>query len=118
MQKKSVIERLKKWAVALVPNLEPIALAVLAVGTASMWGFIESAAEVLEGGMQAFAQWALTSLRDPANPADRIGPRWLEEMARAATALGGVAWITFTTIVIAVYLWLVGKTRLMLFMLA
>ena len=57
-------------------------------------------------------------MRDPANPADPIGPRWVEEMARDATALGGIAWITFTTIVIAIYLWLVGKTRLMVFTLA
>ena len=43
---RSTIERVKQWAAALVPNLEPIALAVLAVGTASLWGFIEIAEEV------------------------------------------------------------------------
>jgi undecaprenyl-diphosphatase len=118
MQKKSAMERVKQWALASVPNIEPIALAVLAVGTASLWGFIEIADEVLEGDTQAFDHWVLGILRDSVNPADPIGPRWIEEMARDATALGGVAWITFTTIVIAVYLWLVGKTRLMAFTLA
>jgi undecaprenyl-diphosphatase len=118
MQKPSAIERVRQWAVSLVPNLEPIALAVLAVGTASVWGFIEIAEEVFEGETQAFDHWVLGIMRDAANPADPIGPRWVEEMARDATALGGFAWITFTTIVIAVYLWLVGKTRLMVFTLA
>jgi undecaprenyl-diphosphatase len=114
----SAIERMKQWAAALMPNLEPIALAVLAVGTASLWGFIEVAEEVVEGDTQAFDHWVLSILRDAKNPADPIGPRWVEEMARDATALGGFAWITFTTIVISIYLWLVGKTRLMAFTLA
>jgi undecaprenyl-diphosphatase len=118
MLKSSLIERVKQWAAALLPNLEPIALAVLAVGTASLWGFIEIAEEVFEGDTEAFDHWVVGIMRNPENPADPIGPRWFEEMARDATALGGFAWITFTTIVIAVYLWLVGKTRLMLFTLA
>jgi undecaprenyl-diphosphatase len=106
-----------RWDRALA-NLEPIALAVLAVGTASLWGFIEIAEEVFEGDTQAFDLWVLGIMRNAENPADPIGPRWVEEMARDATALGGVAWITFTTIVIAIYLWLVQKTRLMVFTLA
>jgi undecaprenyl-diphosphatase len=118
MQKKSASERVKQWTLALVPNLEPIALAVLAVGTASLLGFIEIAEEVLEGDTQAFDHWVLSVLRDRNNPANPIGPRWVEEMARDTTALGGFAWITFTTLVIAAYLWLVGKTRLMCFTLA
>ena len=118
MQKTPIFERLKRCCLRLVPNIEPIALAVLAVGTASMWGFIEIAEEVFEGDTQAFDHWVLGIMRDSANPADPIGPRWVEEMARDATALGGIAWITFTTIVIAIYLWLVGKTRLMVFTLA
>ena len=93
-------------------------MAVLAVGTASLWGFIEIAEEVLEGDTEAFDHWVLSILRDRENLADPIGPRWVEEMARDATALGGFAWISFTTIVIAIYLWLVGKTRMMAFMLA
>jgi undecaprenyl-diphosphatase len=118
MSKSSTVDRVKQWAAALVPNLEPVALVVLAVGTASLWGFIEIAEEVFEGDTEAFDHWVVSAMRNPENPADPIGPRWVEEMARDATALGGFAWITFTTIVIAVYLWLVGKTRLMMFTLA
>jgi undecaprenyl-diphosphatase len=118
MQMAPILERLKRRTLALVPNIEPIVLAVLAIGAASLWGFIEIAEEVFEGDTHAFDDWVLSTLRDANNPADPIGARWVEEMARDATALGGFAWITFTTIVIAVYLWLIGKTRLMVFTLA
>jgi undecaprenyl-diphosphatase len=100
-----------------LPNVEPIVLAVLAVGIASLWGFIEVAEEVFEGDTQAFDRWTLEAMRDPENPAEPIGPRWVEEMGRDATALGGFAWLTFTTVVISVFLWLDHKTHMMVFML-
>lgn len=100
-----------------LPNIEPIVLVVLMIGTASTWGFIKLADEVLEGGTQSFDRWALQVLRNPDNSADPIGPPWVEEMGRDATALGGFAWLTFTTIVIAAYLRLDGKLRMMQFML-
>jgi undecaprenyl-diphosphatase len=101
-----------------LPNVEPIVLAVLAVGIASLWGFIEVAEEVFEGDTQAFDRWMLEAMRDPQNPAEPIGPRWVEEMGRDATALGGIAWLTFTTVAIAVFLWLDNKTHMMAFTLA
>jgi undecaprenyl-diphosphatase len=101
-----------------LPNIEPIVLVVLAVGTASLWGFIELADKVLEGDTQAFDRWMLHALRDADNPAEPIGPRWVEEMGRDATALGGIAWLLFTTAVIAVYLWLDNKVHMMVFTLA
>jgi undecaprenyl-diphosphatase len=101
-----------------MPDVEPLLLAVLCVGTASLWGFIEIAEEVMEGETQAFDNWLLGVMRDGKNPADPIGPGWLEEMGRDATAVGGLAWLTFITLVIAAYLWLVGKVRMMVFMLA
>jgi undecaprenyl-diphosphatase len=91
---------------------------VLALGTASVWGFIEIAEEVFEGDTQAFDHWVLGLMRSAADPSDPIGPRWVEEMARDATALGGFAWLTFTVLVVAGYLWLVDKSHMMWFMLA
>jgi len=114
----SAWERVKLFVLAWAPNLEPLVLAVLAAGIASLWGFIEIAEEVFEGDTRAFDHWVLKVLRDPRDPADAIGPRWVEEMARDATALGGFAWISFTILVIGIYLWLVGKVRMMIFMLA
>jgi undecaprenyl-diphosphatase len=88
---------------------------VLIVGTASTWTFIKLADEVFEGETQSFDRWMIEVMRNPADPADPIGPPWFEEMGRDATALGGLGWLTFTVLVIAVFLWLNGKTRMMLF---
>jgi undecaprenyl-diphosphatase len=96
--------------------VEAVVLTVFAIGTAATLGFIKLADEVLEGETQSFDQWAVQVLREPQDPADPIGPRWMEEVGRDATALGGFAWLTFTTIVIAGYLILVKKTHMMWFM--
>ncbi len=47
-----------------------------------------------------------------------IGPPWLQEMGRDATALGGVGWLAFCTGVVAGYLWLDQRRRMMVFLLA
>jgi undecaprenyl-diphosphatase len=117
MQRSSGLRRLRR-GLDWLTDIEPIVLALLAVVTASLWGFIEIAEEVFEGDTQAFDHWVLNVLRDPTNPADPIGPRWVEEVARDITALGGFAWLALLTSVVAIYLWLVRKVRLMVFMLA
>lgn len=96
--------------------LEPVVLLVLALGTASLWGFIEIADEVAEGDTESFDHWTIQAMRDPQHPANPIGPRWVEEMARDASALGGFAWITFVTVAIATFLWLDGKTHMAAFL--
>jgi undecaprenyl-diphosphatase len=110
-----------RWAQRMfdrLPNIEPVVLGVLALGIASLWGFIEIAEEVFEGDTEAFDHWTLRVLRDSANPLDPIGPEWLEEIGRDATAAGGSLWLTFITVVVAGYLWLAGRTQMMMFMLA
>ena len=103
---------------ARLPNIEPVVLVVLAVGTASLWGFIEIAEDVIEGDTQAFDRWMVQAMREPADPSNPIGPPWVEEMARDATALGGIAWLVFFTTVVAIYLWLDRKVHMMWFTLA
>ena len=112
------VDQLKRVIAVRLSSVEPLVLIVLALGTASLWGFIEIAEEVFEGDTQAFDRWVLGLMRSPSDPNDPIGPRWVEEMARDATALGGFAWLTFTLLVIAVYLWLIDKVHMMWFMLA
>lgn len=118
MRNRFNIRRAAEFLLQRVKNIEPVALVVLALGIACLWGFIEIAEEVLEGDTQAFDQWMVQALRDPENLAEPLGPTWMQEMGRDATALGGLGWLTFTTIVIAVYLWLDRKFHMMLFMLA
>jgi undecaprenyl-diphosphatase len=118
MRLSTTYQILKRLARDRISNIEPVVLLVLAIGTASLWGFIEIADEVFEGDTQALDRWTLELMRDPRDPSEPIGPRWVEEMARDATALGGLAWLSFTVLVIAVYLWLMDKVHMMWFMLA
>jgi undecaprenyl-diphosphatase len=93
-------------------SVEPTVLALLALCTAALWGFIEIAEEVIGGDAEALDHWIVQSMRDRNNSADPIGPQWVEEMARDASALGGLAWVTSATIIIAVYLWIDGKSHM------
>lgn len=118
MRKSFEIPQLSRRLLARVTSIEPIVLVVLAIGTASLWGFIEIAEEVFEGDTEAFDHWMLRVLRDPQDPAEPFGPEWMQEMARDITALGGAFWLTSITIGVAIYLWLIGKIHMMVFLLA
>jgi undecaprenyl-diphosphatase len=115
MQVVSASKRFVKRRVSAV-SIEPVLLVVLAVGTASVWGFIAIANNVFEGDTYAFDRWMLGAMRDTANPSDPIGPRWLEGVARDVTALGGVTWLTAATVVVTIFLWLDGKTHMAAFL--
>lgn len=90
----------------------------LLVVVATSWGFIELAAKVVAGNTQAFDEWAVRAVRQADDPAVPIGPRWLPEAGRDATALGSIAVLTFFTLVVAGYLWLDRKFWMMLYLLA
>jgi undecaprenyl-diphosphatase len=80
-----------------------VALFLLCV---AVWGFIELADEVNSGDTARFDEWAIRALRDPNDPATPIGPRWLAELGRDMTALGGIGFVTLLTITVAGFLWL------------
>jgi undecaprenyl-diphosphatase len=101
-----------------LPPIEPFVLIMLAVCAAALWGFIKTADAVFEKETQSFDSWMLTALRDPANPADPIGPSWMQEAARDVSALGGFTWITFATLVVAGYLLIDDKTHMSVFLVA
>jgi undecaprenyl-diphosphatase len=84
--------------------------AVLLV-VAGTWGFIALADEVTEGGTQHFDDWAIRALRKPGDLATPIGPKWVEEVARDITALGGVAVLSIVTAIVVGYFVIVGKRR-------
>src|SRR5688572_4107524 len=65
-------------------------LLALTLAVGGVWGFIEIADEVLEGDTQQFDDWAIRALRVTDDPETPIGPTWLHEVGRDATALGGV----------------------------
>lgn len=65
--------------------------------------------DVTAGDTHAIDTHILERLRDPADRTNPLGPRWLEEMMRDFSALGGVALLTFITIGTALYLFVNRK---------
>lgn len=78
-----------------------------------VWGFITLADEVVEGETQHFDEWAIKALRQDGNLAVPIGPTWMHEVGRDATALGGVAVLGGMTLAVAGYLLMVKKYHAM-----
>ena len=83
-------------------------IGLLAVA-AALLAFVGLAGEVLEGDTRAFDRAILLALRNPADPSDPIGPRWLEEVARDVTSLGGNAILTAFTLAVVGFLALTEK---------
>lgn len=107
------LRQAKRWLGAA----EPVVMLALLLIAAGIWVFIAVADKVVAGGTQDFDEWAIRALRQPDNLAKPIGPLWVQELARDATALGGVGWLVFFTFAVSGYLWLIRKPHLMLFLL-
>lgn len=88
-----------------------LSLVLLATVAGTVWGFIELADELAEGELEQFDAAMLYLFRNPADPADPVGPRWLEELVRDATALGGVFVLTLLVFATTVSLWLENHRR-------
>jgi undecaprenyl-diphosphatase len=69
-------------------------------------GFAVLADIVDEGATQRIDEWALRAMRRPDDPARPLGPRWLAEVGRDITALGGVAVLTLLTLAVVGFFWL------------
>lgn len=83
-------------------------LAVLMVVVGG-WFFLMLADKVAEGTTHELDRRLILALRHPENPADPIGPPWLEEAGRDFTAMGGYAVLTFVTAAAAIYLGILRK---------
>src|SRR4051812_1284164 len=118
MNERSGIKQAVERLLRRLPALEPVGFIVLAIGAALLLGVIKTAEAVFANETQAFDRWMLTALRNPSDPADPVGPAWVEEMARDVSALGGFTWIAFATLAIAIYLWIDHKGRMALLLLA
>jgi undecaprenyl-diphosphatase len=79
--------------------------------------FAELADEVGEGEARGFDQALLLALRTT-DPADPIGPRWLEAAVLDVTALGGFAVLTLVTLLATGYLVVLKKWGSALMLLA
>jgi undecaprenyl-diphosphatase len=92
---RSIIEYLGSHGIVVLG-----ALLVLVAGT---WGFIALLDEVKEGDTQHFDDWAVRTL------GRYHDIRWLEEVGRDFTALGGVAVLSLFTLAVVGFLLLVRK---------
>jgi undecaprenyl-diphosphatase len=100
------------------PRIELRVLLLLAVVAGGAWAFVELADAVRDGGSASFDRTLLLALRNPVDAADPLGPRWVEEVGRDITALGGLAVLFIVTAATAVYLLLIGKPHAALFVVA
>lgn len=104
---------MRRW----LSRVEPWTLATLLLVAACLWAFIGLADEVAEGETHDFDTRLLLALRNPADPADPLGPGWVEELGRDMTALGSFGVLALVTLAVAGFLWLQGNRRSMWLML-
>ncbi|SEL36174.1 undecaprenyl-diphosphatase [Roseovarius nanhaiticus] len=83
-------------------HIEATSLILLSISIGAVWMLAELTDEVVEGSTRDLDRDVLLLLRTPGDLSDPIGPWWLEEMGRDITALGGVAVLTITTLIIEV----------------
>lgn len=99
---------------ALLKRVSPAEKSVAAaafISAISLFAFVEIADDVSEGDTVAFDTFILLAFRDRANPADPLGPDWMEGIMRDFTALGGVAVLTTFTALAVGFLFLTSKRR-------
>jgi undecaprenyl-diphosphatase len=93
-------------------------LAALFVLAAALLGFGTLAEAVLEGDTLAFDRAVLLALRDPANPADPLGPPWIEKAALDLTSFGSVTVLALVSAAAAGFLAVVREYPAALLVLA
>lgn len=101
---------LRVWA-ARAGRHELSALVGVAIVFAVLWGLAELAQAITRSEGVPFDARVLRALRQPGDPADPLGPRWLEEAARDVTALGSPAVLGLICASAIIYLLLQGKWR-------
>ncbi len=88
---------------------------LIGIVAAGLFGFIELADEVTEGGSKQFDSAILLSMRNSDDLSDPIGPGWVEEMARDITALGSLLVLAGFTLFSVGYLLLTRKNWIAIF---
>lgn len=91
-------------------------LALLGVAF-GLLAFALLADEVAEGETHAFDEAVLLAFRAPGDPADPLGPPWLEIIMRDVTALGSTSVLTLITLIVTGFLVMDGKRAAALFVL-
>ncbi len=99
----------------LLERLDWTVLAALLLTFLLLWGFVEIADEVVERETRWLDETVLLALRERGDPADPLGPRWLESAVEDLTALGSLTVVTLLSLGVVGYLLLDGRPRTALF---
>ncbi len=91
-------------------------LGALCIIAGTSFGILHLAGEIGEGETRAFDTAILLAFRNPADHADPIGPRWLEQAVRDLTSLGSTTVLTLITLAALGYLLIERKHRAALFL--
>ena len=113
----SLLSKYRAAAVAKLGAHEIGAIAAVFMAAALLLLFGVVADEVVEGDTERLDRAILLSFRTPGNPADPLGPPWVEEMIRDVTALGSYAFIIILLVAAIGYLLLIRKYGLALLLL-
>jgi undecaprenyl-diphosphatase len=95
--------------IARAARIEPVTLIAVVLAAGLLLAYATLANVASRGHAPAFDEWLIMTLRTPANLADPIGPRWLEEMMRDFTALGSTGVLTVVVLAIAGFLAMTRK---------
>jgi undecaprenyl-diphosphatase len=102
----------RAWSLRrLLQARELVTVALVALAAGGLWLFLEVAEAIRHDEVRSLDRAVLLALRDPADPAEPLGPRWVEEMGRDLTALGGTAVLTLVSVAAALFLWMARRPR-------
>ncbi|MFK8250440.1 phosphatase PAP2 family protein [Ancylobacter terrae] len=90
-------------------------LAALMSAGLALLAFAAIADAVMEGGTHRIDEAVLRAFRNPADPADPLGPRWLEIMFVDITSLGSTTVLTLISLVVVGFLVIERKRATALF---
>ena len=96
---------------------EPLLLGMALLATIGLWLLIAVAEEGFEGETCALDRAILLAMRDPANLQQAAGPAWLDQAARDITALGSTSVLSLLVILVVLFLWLLGRRGMALYVL-
>ena len=95
-------------------NKDSRQLILFIVVVAIVWLFVELSFEVFAGSSAAIDEKIVLAFREPTDLSDPIGPKWIEEMMRDITGLGGVGILVFISLLTLMYLLIDGKNKVAL----
>src|SRR5688572_26261278 len=91
------------------------ALLLAVMSAALAGGFYSLSKAVVRGVTGNIDREVLLVMREPGNSQNPRGPRWVEEMARDLTALGGVTVVFLLTFSVTAFFWLSSMRRAALY---